>query len=512
MKTPNLFKRQKHEISFQELNAKMDYYPKPDSYIDDVTWQDLNMDDIYTDMEETLTAQGDEALYHSLHAPLFDEDAIAQRDAKVQVFKQNNLERELLRDALKKTGRLKYDFRRSILEDFDLSFSERLLYTLSPLFLLGLTAVTLYTRIWDFAIFIFFLVLLHAYLHFKFSKKYEAQIDTLSYTYKLLNFCNRFQKKELFSSYNLTEPYQKLRKTHKDISFIFQLESLDFLAEYLNILFLFKERRYSKIAKKIAPQSDILFELYEKVGQMDMHQSMAYFLKENTKPICIPTRVKDATTLLSFQGMYHPSLKKPIANDLSTTRSIVITGSNMSGKSTFLRTVGINVLLAQTWNFAYAESLNLTPLHIITSISLQDNISEGKSYFLQEADAIKRMLENANRKVRTLFLIDEIFKGTNPVERIASATEICIALADAHTLGFVATHDLQLIPQIPQYSPYYFTENVTKEDLLFDYKIRKGITSTRNAVKILEFLGYDSKLIQRINQRIALQETTEPTD
>lgn len=506
MKTPNLFKRQKHEISFHELNDRMNYYPKPKSYIDDVTWADLNMDDLYTDMEETLTAQGDEALYFSLHSPIFDPQKLEARDQQVDVFYHNNLERELLREALKKTGRLKYDFRRSITDDFALSLQERLIYTLSPLFIISLTLLMLFTQVWDLGIFIFMLVLLNAYMHFKFSKKYEPQIDTLSYTYKLLNFCNRFQKKELFLSYDLTDSYEKLRKTHKDISFIFQLESLDFLAEYLNILFLFKERRYSKVAKKLAPQAEILFDLYEKVGQIDMHQSMATFFKNNTKDICTPQIITSQSKMLDFKGMYHPSLKNPISNDLKTDGAVVITGSNMSGKSTFLRTIGINVLLAQTWYFAYADSFSLCPLHIITSISLQDNISEGKSYFLQEADAIKRMLKNANREVCTLFLIDEIFKGTNPVERIASATEICISLANANTLGFVATHDLQLIPQIPQYSPYYFTENVTKEDLSFDYKIRKGITSTRNAVRILEYLGYEPALIKKINQRIALHE------
>lgn len=505
MKKPNLFKRKKSEIPFSDLKNKMEYYPVTESMIDDVTWDDLNMNDLFTDMSETLTAQGDEALYYSLHNPIFDVSALQARREQVKQMQDNNLERELLRDSLKKTGRLRYDFRRSISEDFNLTLQEKLMYHVGPAALIGLTALMIATQAWNLGIFIFLCILTNGYFHFQFSKKYAPQVDTLSYTYKLLNFCNRYQKNKLFDSYHIQPYYEKARKTHKDISFIFQLESLDFLAEYLNIFFLIKERRYVKVAKKLKPIRNELFYLYETVGQIDMIQSMACFFNQNTRQICTPEISSDAKHI-SFKELIHPMLTNPISNDLSTSRPIVITGSNMSGKSTFLRTVGVNLLLSQTWYFAYAKELKHSPMHIITSISLQDNISEGKSFFLQEADAIKRMLSQSGRDICTLFLIDEIFKGTNPIERIASATEICIALANANTLGFVATHDLQLIPQIPQYDPYYFTEQVTKEDLSFDYKIHPGITTTRNAVKILEYLKYDSDLIKKINRRIALGE------
>ncbi|RRD94945.1 hypothetical protein EII17_05915 [Clostridiales bacterium COT073_COT-073] len=506
MKAPNLFKRKKNEINFAHLREMMNYYPQAESMIDDVTWQDLTMDDIYVEMEETLTAQGDEALYYSLHTPLFDPQALAARSAQISALNKDPLERENLRNDLKKTGRLRYDFRRSIQEDFQLSTKERLMYLIGPLTTIALTVLMIATQAWNIGLFIFISIIFNGSLHFKFTKKYEAQIDTLSYTYKLLNFCAKYQKKDFFKSYSLAEPYAEIRKAHKDISFIFQLESLDFLADYLNILFLIKERRYVKVAKRLAPQANVLFQLYEIVGQMDMHQGMSRFFAENKKTICTPELLANDQKTITFKELIHPLLKNPISNDLEIHSPLVITGSNMSGKSTFLRTIGVNVLLAQTWNFAYASEFSLCPLHIITSISLQDNLSEGKSYFLQEADAIRRMLEQSNRQHCTLFLIDEIFKGTNPVERIASATEICLALANANTLGLVATHDLQLIPQIPNYLPYYFTENVTKEDLSFDYKIHPGITTTRNAVKILEYLKYDPALIHKINQRIAANE------
>lgn len=507
MNRPNLFKRQKNEISFSHLQEMMTYYPQDESVIDHVTWQDLTMDDIYAQMEETLTSQGDEALFYSLHKPLFDQASLSQRSAQVEALRQNQHEREALRQDLKKTGRLPYDFRRSIQEDFNLNLSERLIYIISPLTLIGLLVLMLATRAWNIGLLVFLCITFNGMLHFKFNKKYGAQIDTLAYTYKLLNFCSKYQKKDFFHSYGLSQSYSQIKKTHMDISFIFQLENLSILADYLNILFLIKERRYVKIAKKLAPKTDYLFDLYQISGTIDLHQSMACFLEENRKPICRPNFYEGGQKRLEFKDLIHPLLKDPVANSLNIDGPIIITGSNMSGKSTFLRTIGVNVLLAQTWNFAYASEFSLCPLHIISSISLQDNINAGASYFLQEANAIRRMLDLSNRAQTSLFLIDEIFKGTNPVERIASATEICLSLARANTLGLVATHDLQLIPQIPTYTPYYFTEKVSKDDLSFDYKIHLGITTTRNAVKILEFLKYNPDLIQRINRRIAQMET-----
>lgn len=172
--------------------------------------------------------------------------------------------------------------------------------------------------------------------------------------------------------------------------------------------------------------------------------------------------------------MYHPLITHPVANDFNIDSSIAITGSNMSGK--FYR--------------------------ILSSISLNDDILQGKSYFLMEAEAIKRMVAYKDDEYPSLMLIDEIFKGTNPVERLASSMEILNDLGRGNTRTIVATHDLQILPELIDYKYYYFKENVTQETLDFDYKVHSGISSTRNAIKILEFIHYPSELIKRINHKI----------
>ncbi len=123
-----------------------------------------------------------------------------------------------------------------------------------------------------------------------------------------------------------------------------------------------------------------------------------------------------------------------------------------------------------------------------------------------EAEAIQRMLESKDSNLPSLVAIDEIFKGTNPVERLAAATEILNELSQANTLTVVATHDLQILPDLIMYDYYYFTENVTKHSLDFDYKLHNGISPTRNAVKLLEYIKYPDDIIDKINNRIELLE------
>lgn len=123
-----------------------------------------------------------------------------------------------------------------------------------------------------------------------------------------------------------------------------------------------------------------------------------------------------------------------------------------------------------------------------------------------EAEAIKRMVAYKDDAYPTLVLIDEIFKGTNPVERLASSVEILNDLGRGNTKTIVATHDLGILPDLKAYEYYYFREYVTEETLDFDYKVHAGISSTRNAIKILEFIHYPSELITRINQKIETME------
>lgn len=195
----------------------------------------------------------------------------------------------------------------------------------------------------------------------------------------------------------------------------------------------------------------------------------------------------------------HPLLPdgKRIANDLRLEglgRILLITGSNMSGKSTFLRTVGINVCLAQAGAPVCAASFEWSWMRIACCIRVDDSLEAGLSYFYAEVKRLKRLLDAAgDRSARPiLFLIDEIFKGTNNRERLAGSKAFIHALAESNGLGLVTTHDLELAQmerELPAATNVHFQETVEAKALTFDYRLRPGPCPTTNALRIMALEG-----------------------
>lgn len=136
-------------------------------------------------------------------------------------------------------------------------------------------------------------------------------------------------------------------------------------------------------------------------------------------------------------------------------------------------------------------------MHLVSSISPKDDIISGKSYYLSEAEGISRIIKALNKDVTVFCPIDEIFRGTNPVERISASAEILKYINDRNSISIVATHDRELVDMLnEEYDFYYFCEKVTSDEgLSFDYKIKKGINKEKNAIKLLKYIGYPEEII-----------------
>jgi len=183
----------------------------------------------------------------------------------------------------------------------------------------------------------------------------------------------------------------------------------------------------------------------------------------------------------------------------------------MSGKSTFIRTLAINNLLAQTMNFCFASEFTAQKMNILTSIRNTDDIFESKSYYLQEVLRIKKLIDATNNNKSNLFVLDEIFKGTNTIERIAASKSVLSYLNQNTNIILVSTHDIELVDLLnnENFEQYHFTEKVIDNQLIFDYKIKKGALKTRNAIKILELYNYPNIIIKeakRIENKIVDKE------
>jgi DNA mismatch repair ATPase MutS len=179
---------------------------------------------------------------------------------------------------------------------------------------------------------------------------------------------------------------------------------------------------------------------------------------------------------------------------LCDERSILITGSNMAGKTTFLRTVGINVILAQTLNLCLAERATMPRAMVRSSIRREDRLAQGESLYAVELERIRDMIQDAAGDHLHLFLLDEIFRGTNTLERISAATAVLHHLGQSH-LVMVTTHDLELQDLLAgSYDMYHFSEQIAAGAYGFNYCIQPGPTTGRNAIRLLELKGYPESI------------------
>jgi hypothetical protein len=178
---------------------------------------------------------------------------------------------------------------------------------------------------------------------------------------------------------------------------------------------------------------------------------------------------------------------------------ILVTGSNMSGKSTFLRTVGANLCLAYAGSVVCADQLHVQPFRLFASMNVADSLNDGISFFYAEVRRLKALLDalltgepGDEQSLPLFFLIDEIFRGTNNRERRVGSESYLRALAGKHGTGLISTHDLELVlleKEIPQMQNYHFREDIEGERMVFDYRLLPGPSPTTNALRIMALAG-----------------------
>lgn len=185
--------------------------------------------------------------------------------------------------------------------------------------------------------------------------------------------------------------------------------------------------------------------------------------------------------------------KEAVPNSLTLNPSLnIITGSNMSGKTTWLRTLASSCILAYAGAPVCGKGFKLTPVHILTSIRVNDDLSSGISTFYAELIRIKNMIETANKDIPVLAVIDEIFKGTNSADRIVGAEAALKQLSRTNLITLVSTHDFELChiksEQVPV-NNYHFEEHFQEDKILFDYTMKDGPCKTTNAQFLLKLVG-----------------------
>lgn len=267
------------------------------------------------------------------------------------------------------------------------------------------------------------------------------------------------------------------------------------IAELIKMIFLLEPIFLFRILKRIEKHVTELHDVFVFVGLVDEAVSITS-LRAGLPYYCCPEVITDIKAM-HFTDIYLPFIDHCVPNSLDVNgKSILITGSNMSGKTTFIRATGISVLTGLTINTCFARSFALPRLKLWSAILMNDDLMNDKSFYLEEVQTIKEMIDMSLQDGPNLFLLDEIYKGTNTVERVSGGKAVLSWLNKGNNLVFISTHDIELTELLKgEYDLYHFSEQVENQSVSFDYKLKKGKMKTRNAIKILEVNGYPPALI-----------------
>jgi DNA mismatch repair ATPase MutS len=268
-----------------------------------------------------------------------------------------------------------------------------------------------------------------------------------------------------------------------------------FFLEILKAFFLVEIHSFFSILTQLKNKREDINNLINYVGSIDAALSTASLRAGSSKyttPVFINPKKE-----LTAKNLYHPLIENCVANSITIKdKSILITGSNMSGKSTFIRTAAVNAVLAQTIYTCFADEFTTPVLKVFSSIRITDNLLDAKSYYFEEVNTIGSLIKESENPFQNLFILDEVFKGTNTVERVAGAKAILSYLNKNNNIVLVSTHDIELADLLKTgFDLYHFVEDIEKDNLIFDHQLKSGTLKSRNAIKILALSNYPAEII-----------------
>ena len=489
------------ERDFEEISGLFESAPQTDRMIDDRTWHDLNMDIVFSRIDRTFSWPGIQRLYQLLRSPEIDNvDKVEERTAMIASFESDSELREEVQVTLSKMDARIGSGLCNLLWGNPQVHPVHPVWVYQTMFVLALFSPLLLFAGARYTIAILFIFQINMYLHFKVQKRIRSHFEGVRSLRQLMGISRKLAAikndslEELLSK--IRGSLREVRQFTKIVRFV-GLETTDpfihVFEQYFAIFLLAEVRGFYRALDFIEDNREVIQDLFMSVGEVDALQSVASY-RASLEYYCEPSFIK--TRSVRLEEAYHPLLSDPVPNSIvAKDRGLLITGSNMSGKSTFLRTVGLNVLMAQTIGTCTSRSYLACPVRLLTSIGRSDNVVEGKSYYLEEALSVLRILEVINDDTTTLVIFDELYRGTNSEERIFAAQRVLEYLVQRNSLVFVATHDLELTTLLAHdYTSLHFSERVGQLGLEFDYKLKKGPATTKNAIALLRYLGYPEEI------------------
>ena len=491
---------------------------KKDYFVDDITWNDLSMDQVYQRVNYMHSACGEEYLYYRLRCPeqtAGQEAQVQDEEAVIRYMQENEEIRVALQTQFAKIG---YTGKYSLYQY--LEFLDNLGERSNKKHYLALVGYLLGALLCVFAPGAGFtaLLLLMSYQIFSYLKERsedEPYLVSFAFILRFLHGAKELteqaqKEKGDLASYiiSMRENIGQMRPITRH-TFFLQNENMSkgdpmtILADYLKMITHINLIQFNQMLAAVRKYQKELDLLYTQMGYLEYLICVGEYRK--SLPVwCVPEFA--AGSGISCEGLYHPLIEDAVSCGFEEKRGVLVTGSNASGKSTFLKSVAINVILSQALHTTLAKRMTLEYFRIYSSMALRDDLDSGESYYMVEIRALKRIIDaidggalesgDAKRQNRILCFVDEVLRGTNTVERIAASTQIMKYFCDRGVFCFAATHDIELTHLLQEeYHNFHFEEDVTDGDIHFNYELKEGRATTRNAIKLLEIMGYEKRII-----------------
>jgi len=485
--------------------------------IDDITWEDLEMDKVFLRVNHTNSFVGEQYLYHRLHIldggvnnQLSEGQISDKMESRITFLDKNPRVRLDIEDKLNNIGKHEdaYQITNFLLNTDMWKIGNTVIYHILQAIFIALVVclIIFHNTVFIVAAITSALVNLTFYIILK--RKYDMYMCSLADFKRIYDFAYWMLKHDRSGGlYESTEIKNSLKRLAVMSGILVGLNNrrqstmtgdvIGMFFDYVWGILLVDVSVFNYIMKKICNNIDDVFNIIDYVGEIDSEISILSYRK-SVEEWCYPEYVERG---IVTENVVHPLLSAPVGNSFEFSDRIVITGANASGKSTFMKSVAINCILAQSINTCTAKTMKLQPMQISTCMSLRDDILSGESYYFREAKYLKRMLDEINTEPSIMLVIDEILKGTNTTERVAASKAIMEYISKRNCLAMLATHDNELTEN-ELYKNYYFTSRMIENDICFDYILHEGTCEETNAIALLDFLGYPKEIIAEARNNV----------
>lgn len=498
-----LFPSSQDQIQFLKEHYE-EYLISDACKLDDQTWADIDMDRMFMELNASYSTAGDMMMYGMLRTPCLQAVQMKLRKDIIDWALHKEEERELVIPLLFDLGKRQEDMGKMMTRSYGNAKRKMISIALAILFLISIILAIMFPNpMVGFMIAIALCNMVRAsFIH----KRLQEDVNALVYILAHMDVLHALDKA---SFTGLTQLKQQIHRLSDELHNLKVGRSLDYFESSLrvtNLLFHTESITYDKFAQEIYEKRQLVTEAIALIGSIDACIAAASYIRFHKLNPDIEL-IEGNEKFIDAKQMVHPLLNDAVTNDVDLLENRIITGSNATGKSTFLKMIALNAVLAQSFHFVCAQSYRANYFQIATSMTIHDNLQAHESTYVAEVKSMM-YLTKMESEIPTLCMIDEVLRGTNTQERIAASSVILKMLAQRNFRCICATHDVELTKILSDYYvDYHFSETMKDNHMVFDYKIHKGVSMTRNAIQLLSLLEYDSVLIQQAEERLQYFET-----